>query len=64
MSLEKWKAERTLKKAKKQSIKSLVNEGASYNFAKKLVNRAVKRIGTNSGLPDIANPMIETESGE
>ncbi len=52
MSLERWKAEKTLKKAKKQAMKQLKSEGASHGLAKTLVGKAVRRIGTNQGLPD------------
>lgn len=51
MSLDKWKAEKQIKKAKKQAIKQLVSEGSSIGLAKKLVNQAYSRIkngGTES----------------
>lgn len=42
--MERWKAEKTLKKAKKQAIKQLKSEGSSHGLAKKLVEAAINRI--------------------
>lgn len=48
MSLERWKAEKTLKKAKKQAMKQLMKEGASHGLAKTLVGKAMQRLGENN----------------
>jgi hypothetical protein len=40
----KWKSERQVKSAKKQSVKRLMKEGSSYSLAKKLVEDAYNRI--------------------
>ena len=43
-TLNRWKQEKQIKKAKKQAIKQLTSEGSSVKLAKKLVNDAYKRI--------------------
>lgn len=44
MSMEQWKADRLIKKAKKKARKSLEKEGHHRKTAAKLVNAALKRI--------------------
>lgn len=44
MSMEQWKAERLMKKAKKGARKQLIKEGHHPKTAAKLVNQALKRI--------------------
>ena len=44
MTMERWKEERLLKKAKKQARKQLIKEGHHPKTAAKLVNNALKRI--------------------
>jgi ribosomal protein L22 len=42
--MEQWKAERLMKKAKKQARKQLMKEGHHPKTAARLVNQALKRI--------------------
>lgn len=44
MSMEQWKAERLMKKAKKGARKQLIKEGHHPKTAAKMVNAALKRI--------------------
>ena len=43
-TMERWKNDKQIKKAKKQAIKQLVSEGSSVRLAKKLVDDAYKRV--------------------
>lgn len=43
-SMEQWKADRLMKRAKKKARKSLEKEGYHRKTAAKLVNQALKRI--------------------
>jgi len=49
MSLDRWKTEKQIKKAKKMAIKQLTNEGASYKLAKYLVKQSLQRMGSKDG---------------
>lgn len=44
MSLEQWKADRLMKKAKKGARKALMKQGHHPKTAAKMVNAALKRI--------------------
>jgi hypothetical protein len=44
MSMDRWKQEKQIKKAKKSSVKTLIKEGSSLQLAKRLVDTAYKRI--------------------
>jgi hypothetical protein len=46
MSMEQWKADRLMKKAKKGARKALEKQGHHRKTAAKLVNAALKRIHT------------------
>jgi len=48
-SLERWKLEKQIKKAKKASYKQLISEGCSHKLAKYLVNQALNRMGSKDG---------------
>lgn len=45
-SMEQWKADRLMKRAKKKARKSLEKEGHHRKTAAKLVNAALKRINS------------------
>ena len=49
MSMEQWKAERLMKKAKKGARKQLIKEGHHPKTAAKMVNAALKRIHQQQG---------------
>jgi hypothetical protein len=56
MSMEQWKADRLMKKAKKGARKALEKQGHHRKTAAKLVNAALKRIHTEQeALNDSAN---------
>ena len=46
--LERWKAERLMKRAKKKARKALEKEGHHRKTASKLVNAALKRIANET----------------
>ena len=48
MSMDQWKREKQIKKAKKSSVKTLIKEGSSLRLAKRLVDTAYKRIRTDT----------------
>ena len=48
MSMDQWKQEKQIKKAKKSSVKTLIKEGSSLQLAKRLVDTAYKRIRTDT----------------
>lgn len=48
MSMDQWKQEKQIKKAKKSSVKTLIKEGSSLRLAKRLVDTAYKRIRTDT----------------
>lgn len=51
-SMEQWKADRLMKRAKKKARKSLEKEGYHRKTASKLVNAALKRISTEADQND------------
>ena len=44
MSMDQWKEQRLLKKAKKQSVKELMTKGYSKKEGRKIVKDALRRI--------------------
>ena len=48
MSMEQWKADRLMKRAKKKARKSLEKQGHHRKTASKLVNQALKRIANEA----------------
>ena len=48
MSMDQWKQEKQIKKAKKSSVKTLIKEGSSLRLAKRLVDTAYKQIRTDT----------------
>lgn len=53
MSMDSWKKDKQIKKAKKSAIKTLTKEGSSFRFAKRLVNTAYTKIRTKTTDEDI-----------
>ncbi len=51
--MDRWKQEKQIKKAKKSSVKTLIQEGSSLQLAKRLVDTAYKRIRTDTTNEDI-----------
>ena len=49
MSLEQWKEQRLLKKAKKKSVKELVGKGYTKAEGRKIVKDALRRIVKKNG---------------